>query len=112
VDEEDIAFAWHGGDISYADDWFSGILPCVDGSLWPVCYNGTSSTIPGNYVEDKAEYDTPVPEDEIPNWGGPLGGDMSVIYESNWDLWQQCTSFTYLFHILCPNYIPNDTDTG
>src|ERR1700691_3317910 len=23
-----IAFAWHGGDISYADDWYSGILPC------------------------------------------------------------------------------------
>lgn len=27
---EGTAFAWHGGDISYADDWFSGILLCVD----------------------------------------------------------------------------------
>ena len=28
--DEGIAFAWHGGDTSYADDWYSGILPCED----------------------------------------------------------------------------------
>jgi hypothetical protein len=82
------AFHWHGGDISYADDWYSGILPCeLTGSdPWPVCYNGTSSSLPGPIT---AEYDTPLPAGEIPNQGGPHGGDMSVIYESNWDLWQQ-----------------------
>ena len=36
-----IAFAWHGGDISYADDWFEGILPCVlTGADAQNCYNG------------------------------------------------------------------------
>jgi hypothetical protein len=45
VDAGEVAFAWHGGDISYADDWYSGILPCEDD--WPVCYNGTSSELPG-----------------------------------------------------------------
>ena len=82
--DEGLAFAWHGGDISYADDWYSGILPCEDD--WPVCYNGTSSEIPGPVPP---EYDTPLPAGEIANQGGPLGGDMSVLYESNWDLWQQ-----------------------
>jgi hypothetical protein len=82
--DEGLAFAWHGGDISYADDWYSGILPCEDD--WPVCYNGTSSKIPGPVPSD---YDTPLPAGEIANQGGPLGGDMSVLYESNWDLWQQ-----------------------
>lgn len=43
--DDPISFAWHGGDISYAD-----------------------------------------------NWGGSPGGDMSVIYESNWDIWQQWMS--------------------
>jgi hypothetical protein len=81
---EGVAFAWHGGDISYADDWYSGILPCADD--WPVCYNGTSSELPGGVT---AAYDVPLPAGEIPNQGGPLGGDMSVLYESNWDLWQQ-----------------------
>ena len=28
--KEGVAFAWHGGDTSYADDWYSGILPCED----------------------------------------------------------------------------------
>ena len=28
--DEGLAFAWHGGDLSYADDWYSGILPCQD----------------------------------------------------------------------------------
>lgn len=80
-------FAWHGGDISYADDWYSGILPCE--SDWPLCYNGTSTELPGGGpIPD--EYKVPLPKGEIPNQGGPQGGDMSVLYESNWDLWQQC----------------------
>ncbi|KAH1291834.1 hypothetical protein KXW98_002860 [Aspergillus fumigatus] len=83
---EGTAFAWHGGDLSYADDWYSGILPCADD--WPVCYNGTSTELPGGGpVPD--EYRKPLPAGEIPNQGGPQGGDMSVLYESNWDLWQQ-----------------------
>lgn len=82
--DQGMAFAWHGGDLSYADDWYSGILPCADD--WPVCYNGTSSELPGVVTD---EYKTPLPAGEIANQGGPLGGDMSVLYESNWDLWQQ-----------------------
>ncbi|EAU36993.1 acid phosphatase precursor [Aspergillus terreus NIH2624] len=83
---EGTAFAWHGGDISYADDWYSGILPCADD--WPVCYNGTGTTLPGGGpIPD--EYKTPLPAGEVPNQGTPRGGDMSVLYESNWDLWQQ-----------------------
>ncbi|KAI1623513.1 acid phosphatase AphA [Exophiala viscosa] len=83
--EDGVAFAWHGGDLSYADDWYSGILPCE--SDWPVCYNGTSSELPpGDYP---ATYNDPLPAGETANQGGPLGGDMSVLYESNWDLWQQ-----------------------
>lgn len=83
---DDIAFIWHGGDISYADDWYSGILPCEDS--WPVCYNGTSTELPGPApVPD--EYKVPLPAGEVANQGGPQGGDMSVLYESNWDLWQQ-----------------------
>ncbi|KKA30953.1 hypothetical protein TD95_001328 [Thielaviopsis punctulata] len=79
------ALVWHGGDLSYADDWYSGILPCDDS--WPLCYNGTSSELPpGDYPED---YNTPLPAGEIPSQGSPRGGDMSVLYESNWDLWQQ-----------------------
>lgn len=84
-----IAFAWHGGDISYADDWYSGILPCEDS--WPVCYNGTSTALPGG-DPIPAEYLVPLPKGEIANQGGPQGGDMSVLYESNWDLWQQWTN--------------------
>jgi hypothetical protein len=82
--DEGVAFAWHGGDISYADDWYSGILPCEDD--WPVCYNGSSTEIP---PPTPSAYLVPLPSGEIPNQGGPLGGDMSVLYESNWDLWQQ-----------------------
>ncbi|TVY90126.1 Acid phosphatase [Lachnellula willkommii] len=84
--DEGVAFAWHGGDLSYADDWYSGILPCEDD--WPVCYNGTSTELPGG-DPIPAEYLVPLPKGEIANQGGPLGGDMSVLYESNWDLWQQ-----------------------
>ncbi|KAL3430510.1 Metallo-dependent phosphatase-like protein [Aspergillus tetrazonus] len=83
---EGAAFAWHGGDLSYADDWFSGILPCADD--WPVCYNGTSTQLPGGGPIPE-EYKQPLPEGETANQGGPQGGDMSVLYESNWDLWQQ-----------------------
>lgn len=84
--QEGAAFAWHGGDLSYADDWYSGILPCEDD--WPVCYNGTSTELPGGGpIPD--EYKKPLPKGEIANQGGPQGGDMSVLYESNWDLWQQ-----------------------
>lgn len=84
--DDGIAFAWHGGDTSYADDWYSGILPCE--SDWPVCYNGTSTQLPGG-PPIPAEYLVPLPAGEKPNQGGPQGGDMSVLYESNWDLWQQ-----------------------
>jgi acid phosphatase len=87
VDDDDISFAWHGGDISYADDWYSGILPCA--SDWPVCYNGSDSSLPGGPPYPKEYVDIPLPKGEIPNQGGPWGGDMSVLYESNWDLWQQ-----------------------
>ncbi|EFX04943.1 acid phosphatase [Grosmannia clavigera kw1407] len=83
--DDGLAFAWHGGDLSYADDWYSGILPCSDD--WPVCYNGTSSSLPpGDYPNS---YNEPLPAGEVPGQGGPYGGDMSVLYESNWDLWQQ-----------------------
>jgi hypothetical protein len=30
-----------------------------------------------------------VPEGEIPDQGGPWGGDASPLYETNWDIWQQ-----------------------
>lgn len=83
-----ISFAWHGGDISYADNWYSGVLACEDD--WPVCSNGSSTSLPpGDYPES---YNEPLPEGEIPNQGGPQGGDISVIYESSWDLWQQWTN--------------------
>ncbi|KAJ3002877.1 hypothetical protein HKX48_002067, partial [Thoreauomyces humboldtii] len=86
VDNNEISAVWHGGDISYADDWYSGILPCQDD--WPVCYNGTGTHLPGGLpIPD--EYLVPLPAGEVPNQGGPNGGDMSSIYESNWDLWQQ-----------------------
>lgn len=80
------AFAWHGGDLSYADDAASGVLACE--SSWPVCYNGTQTQLPGG-GPIPVEYDAPLPSGEIPDQGGPQGGDMNVIYESNWDLWQQ-----------------------
>jgi hypothetical protein len=85
IDNDNLAFAWHGGDISYADDWYSGILPCA--SDWPVCYNGSDSALPGKVTDFYKN--NPLPKGEVPNQGGPLGGDMSVLYESNWDLWQQ-----------------------
>lgn len=90
--QDGLAFAWHGGDLSYADDWYSGILPCqlTGDDSWPVCYNGTSSSLPNTPPAPYPEsYNTPLPAGEVPSQGGPQGGDMSVIYESNWDLWQQ-----------------------
>ncbi|KAG9694524.1 acid phosphatase AphA, partial [Aureobasidium melanogenum] len=85
--DDGLAFAWHGGDISYADDWYSGILPCE--SSWPVCYNCSSTRLPGGPPYPAEYLDAPLPAGEVPNQGGPQGGDMSVLYESNWDLWQQ-----------------------
>jgi hypothetical protein len=87
--DDGVAFAWHGGDISYADDWYSGIIPCE--SSWPLCYNGSSSEFPGGVV-DNPDYLEPLPEGEVPTQGSPRGGDMSSLYESNWDLWQQWTN--------------------
>lgn len=91
---DEISFMWHGGDISYADDWMSGILACTDD--WPVCYNSSSTylpasngTAPPDIPIDDPSYLLPLPGGEEPNQGGAYGGDMSVIYESNWDLWQQ-----------------------
>ena len=90
------SFIWHGGDISYADDWYEAVLDCelTGPDAWPLCYNGSDSTIPGNSTEfpngvDNPEYLRPLPKGEKPNQGGPLGGDISTVYESNWDLWQQ-----------------------
>jgi acid phosphatase len=40
-------------------------------------------------VIDSDEYYIPVPENEVPSQGTPNGGDISTIYEVNWDLWQQ-----------------------
>lgn len=82
---DDAAFAWHGGDLSYADNWGSGVLPCAD--EWPVCYNGTS-TEPRD-VPLPTDYKKPMPSGVAANRGSPRGGDMSSLYESNWDLWQQ-----------------------
>ena len=49
VEQDAAAFAWHGGDISYADDWYSGILACelTGPDSWPICSNGTSTILPG-----------------------------------------------------------------
>lgn len=79
---EGTAVAWHCGDIGYAVDWYSGIMPCADD--WPVCYNGTSTTLPGGYVPP--EYKELLFKGEIPDQGTPQGGDMSVLYKSNQDL--------------------------
>ncbi|KAF5694871.1 acid phosphatase [Fusarium denticulatum] len=87
VKEGELAFVWHGGDLSYADDWYSGIVQC-NFSAWPVCYNGSNSSLPNNDTNPDY-FDTPLPEYEIPNQGSPRGGDVGVLYESNWDLWQQ-----------------------
>ena len=43
--DKDTLFVWHGGDISYADDWYSGILPCdlTGPDAWPVRFPVGSS---------------------------------------------------------------------
>ncbi|RKL32467.1 Acid phosphatase [Fusarium proliferatum] len=86
-DEDGLAFVWHGGDLSYADDWYSGIVQC-NFSVWPVCYNGSFSSLPNNDTNPDY-FKTPLPKGEIPSQGSPRGGDVGVLYESNWDLWQQ-----------------------
>jgi len=54
-----------------------------------VCYNGTSTRLPNTPPAPfPVEYDIPVPAGEVPNQGSSNGGDMSMVYESNWDLWQ------------------------
>jgi hypothetical protein len=89
--EAGTAFAWHGGDISYADDWYEAILPCnlntSSPGYWPLCYNGSSSSVPGGV--DNPDYYIPLPAGVVANQGGPNGGDFSAAYEPNWDLWQQ-----------------------
>ncbi len=69
---EGLAFAWHGGDISYADDWYSGILPCVED--WPVCYNGSDTRLPGGPPYPPEYLNHPIPKGEEANQGGPWGG--------------------------------------
>ena len=94
---DDTAFVWHGGDISYADDWVYALQPCApyNASLAPQyqprCYNGSGSTLPYNIIDDPNYY-IPVPAGEGPTQGGPQGGDMATIYETNWDLWQNWMS--------------------
>ena len=81
------AFVWHGGDLSYADDWFNGILPCVLNGTGKQshCYNGTDSYQP---YDGDLRFSIPLPSGAEANQGSPQGGDMSVMYETNWDLWQ------------------------
>lgn len=88
--EAGAAFAWHGGDLSYADDWYEAMAPCTGNLTGTVCYNGSSSTLPEGI--DNPDYYIPLPAGENPSIGGPLGGDFSVAYEPNWDLWQQWMS--------------------
>ncbi|KWU43666.1 acid phosphatase AphA [Rhodotorula sp. JG-1b] len=83
--QEGAAFAWHGGDISYADDWYEGILPCEP--TWDVCVDGIHTELPGP-APVPAEYLSPLPAGEPANQGGPRGGDIAQVYENNWDLWQ------------------------
>ena len=90
---EGTSFVWHGGDISYADDWYWGLKEC-DVESYPLCYNGSSSVDTGNTTlypngVDNPEYLRPLPEGEKPSEGGVNGGDISTVYETNWDLWQQ-----------------------
>ncbi|KAJ8292170.1 Acid phosphatase [Rhodotorula toruloides] len=89
------AFAWHGGDIS-----------CTRASwLWDVCVDGVNTTLPGTAPVPE-EYLSPLPAGEPANQGGPLGGDISQVYESNWDLWQQWVSqITKLIPYQCVNEI-------
>ena len=103
---EGAAFAWHGGDIAYADSWFYSLFPCTpqpsntSGPEVNVCYDGanvsdlqgsvqgpaetdTQSTLPGGVV-DNPNYLIPLPAGEFANTGGPNGGDVSTMYETSW----------------------------
>ena len=79
-----MAFAWSGGDMSYADDWYEAMAVCVNSSVR--CYNGTQSKLPDG--ERDPAYSLPVPSNETDNIAGPYGGDSSTFYETNWDIWQ------------------------
>ena len=74
-----------------------------------MCYNGSDSylynTPPAPFPE---EYNIPVPEGEIPDQGGPQGGDASPIYEVNWDIWQQWMNpiFTKIPYMVSANNLP------
>lgn len=87
VENGEVDFFAHGGDMSYADDWNYGLLPCKSGSD-SVCYAGADSTTSG---EGPIEPDflEPLPKDEQPTRGTPRGGDAAPLYETNWDVWQQ-----------------------
>ena len=62
---------------------FNASLP-LDSPDQPVCYNGSMSTLPGGV--DNPDYYIPVPAEEFAQVGSPVGGDMSTMYEPNWDL--------------------------
>ncbi|RFN43396.1 acid phosphatase [Fusarium flagelliforme] len=76
--EDGLAFVWHGGDLSYADDWYSGVIPC-NSSEWPVCYNASSSKLPNNDTNPDY-FNTTLPVGEKPSQGSPRGGDIGVPY--------------------------------
>ena len=57
---------WHGGDISYADDWADGVVPCGPGY----------DCVPSNGAQPAHE------------GSGDRGGDVDAVYETNWDEWQ------------------------
>jgi hypothetical protein len=62
-----------------------------NGKVSNTYYSGLNSTkFPEGY-EDPA-YSKALPAGEIPDYGGPYGGDSSTIYESNWDIWQRWMS--------------------
>jgi hypothetical protein len=90
--EQGTAFVWHGGDISYADNWLNPLSPCQANETLTTCYNGTSSTgenpaFPNGV--DNPDYYIPLPAGEKASDSDPWGGDSSTIYENNWDIWQQ-----------------------
>ncbi|CAF3496644.1 unnamed protein product [Fusarium graminearum] len=67
--EDGLAFVWHGGNLSYADDWYSGVVPC---------YNGRSNKLPKG-DKNRKYFKTPLPAGEIPNQGSPRGDDVPYI---------------------------------
>ncbi|KAJ4171279.1 hypothetical protein NW754_015042 [Fusarium falciforme] len=50
INDDGLAFVWHGGDLSYADDWYSGVVPC-NSSEWPNRFHmaGEKSDGVGNF---------------------------------------------------------------